>query len=73
MSKSVHITKRENGWAVITEKSERAVKITTTQKEAIDLGRSIAKNNKSELIIHGRDNKIREKDSHGKDSPNIKG
>lgn len=73
MGKNVHVTKRDNGWAVKTEKSEKAVKITSTQKEAIDLGRSIAKNNSSELIIHGRDNNIREKDSHGKDPSNIKG
>jgi hypothetical protein len=71
--KNVHVTKREKGWAVKTEKSEKAVKITTTQKQAIDLGRSIAKNNNSELIIHDRNNKIREKDSHGKDPSNIKG
>jgi hypothetical protein len=71
--KNVHVTKRDNGWAVKTEKSDRAVKITEAQKEAIDLGRSIAKNNNSELIIHDRNNKIREKDSHGKDPSSIKG
>ena len=73
MGKNVHVTKRENGWAVITEGSEKAVKITETQREAIDLGKSIAKNNESELIIHNRENKIREKNSYGNDPESSKG
>lgn len=73
MGKSVHVTKRDNGWAVITEKSEKAVKITETQKEAIELGKSIAENNNSELIIHDRNNKIREKNSYGNDPVKSKG
>lgn len=73
MGKNVHVTKRDNGCAVITEGSEKAVKITETQKEAIDLGKSIAKNNESELIIHDRENKFREKNSYGNDPEKTKG
>lgn len=73
MGKNVHVTKRNDGWAVKTENSERAVKITETQKEAIDVGKSIAKNQQSELVIHGTDGKIREKNSYGNDSYPPKG
>lgn len=38
-----------------------------TQKEAIEAGKAIAQNQKSELIIQGKDNKIREKNSYGND------
>lgn len=73
MGKNVHVTKRNDGWAVKTENSERAVKITETQKEAIDVGKSIAKNQQSELVIHGTDGKIREKNSYGNDPERSKG
>lgn len=73
MAKQVHITKKENGWSVKTAGSEKAVKITPTQKEAIAVGKTIAQNQKSELIIHGTDGKIREKNSYGNDPKSIKG
>ncbi|MCC6181900.1 MAG: DUF2188 domain-containing protein [Bacteroidia bacterium] len=73
MAKNVHVTKKENGWSVKTAGSEKAVKITPTQKEAIAVGKSIAQNQKSELIIHRTDGKIREKNSYGNDSYPPKG
>ena len=36
--------------------------ITKTQKEAIQIAKNIAKNNKSELVIHGTNGKMREKE-----------
>jgi len=73
MGKNVHVTKRDDGWAVKTENSERAVKITETQKEAIEIAREIAQNQKSEVVIHGTDGKIREKNSYGSDNYPPKG
>lgn len=73
MAKQVHVTKRENGWAVKTAGSEKAVKVTSTQKEAIEVGKSIAQNQQSELVIHGTDGKIREKNSYGNDPKSTKG
>ncbi|MCB0511746.1 MAG: DUF2188 domain-containing protein, partial [Bacteroidetes bacterium] len=35
--------------------------------------REIAKNQQSELVIHNKEGKIREKDSFGNDPRNIKG
>lgn len=68
MSKNQHVTKRSDGnWQVIGEGNSKATKITRTQKEAIDIAREISKKQGSELVIHGTDGKIRDKDSHGKD------
>lgn len=68
MSKNQHVTKRPDGnWQVIGEENSKATKITRTQKEAIDIAREISKKQGSELVIHGTDGKIRDKDSHGKD------
>lgn len=68
MGKDQHVTKRENGgWQVIGAGNEKATKITETQKQAIEVAKEIAKNQKSEVVIHGTDGKIRDKDSYGND------
>ena len=55
------------GWAIKGEGNKRVTKVTKTQKEAIDVAREIAKNQKSELIIQNTEGKIRSKDSYGND------
>lgn len=65
--KSQHVVKDDNGWAVKKEGSAKATRHFSTQQEAIEYGRSVAKNQKAEFYIHGRDGKIREKDSYGND------
>lgn len=68
MGVNQHITKKDGKWRVIGEGNSKATKTFDTQKEAIEFGRQIAKNQKSELVIHGVDGKIRDKDSYGNDS-----
>ncbi len=72
-NKDVHITQRPAGWAVVVSGNERASKVLDTQKQAIEYGKEIAKNNASDLVVHGRDGKIRQKDSYGHDPKTIKG
>lgn len=63
-----HITQRSDGsWQVKGEGNSRASFITNTQAQAIQIGRELAKRDKSELIIHGRNGRIREKNSYGND------
>ena len=64
---SQHVVKSADGWAVKKGGSTRATKVFSTQQEAVTHGRNIAKNQKAEFYIHGKDGKIREKDSYGKD------
>lgn len=66
--KTQHVVKNpDGGWAVKKGGSARATKVHKTQKEAIDHGRRIAQAQKAEFYVHGRDGRIREKDSYGKD------
>lgn len=65
--KDQHIVPHADGWAVKPAKGEKASSVHRTQKEAIGRGREIARNQRSELFIHGRDGRIRERDSHGCD------
>lgn len=66
--KNIHVTHRASGdWAVKGEGDGRASSLHGTQKDAIDAGRKLARANESELVIHGRDNRIIDKDSFGSD------
>lgn len=57
----------DGGWKVVGEGNSKATVITDTKQEAIDAARTIASNQGTELVIHGKDGKIQSKDSHGKD------
>lgn len=65
--KNQHVVKTDDGWGVRGEGNSRLTTIKDTQKEAINAARDIAIKNKSEVVIHGRDGKIRDKDSYGND------
>jgi hypothetical protein len=71
--KGVHVVPKGDGWAVKREGSDRASKVTETQREAIQAGRQTARREGAELVIHGQNGRIREKDSHGRDDCPPKG
>lgn len=66
--KPVHVVPDgKQGWNVKREGAERASRHCDTQSDAIDVGRNIAQRDKTELSIHGKDGRIRQKDSFGGD------
>lgn len=65
---SQHVTPHNGDWQVKKSNAERATKVFTTQKEAISFAREIALKNQAELFVHGKDGRIRERNSYGKDS-----
>lgn len=65
--KNQHVVKHPDGWAVKGEGNSKATKVTETQKQAIEAAEHIAKNQKSDTKIHGRDGKIRAGNSYGND------
>lgn len=73
MGKNQWVVKRDNEWAVRGEGNSRDTSHHKTQSEAIDAAKNIAQNQKSELIIKGKDGKIREKNSYGNDDSPPKG
>ena len=62
-----HVVPHEDGWAVRGAGSSRASSVHETQQEAIQVAREIAQNQRTELFIHGRNGRIRERDSQGTD------
>lgn len=71
--KGQHVVPAGGKWAVRKSGSSRSTETFATQGEAIDRAREIAKNQGTELYIHGRDGKIRERDSYGRDPHPPKG
>ena len=64
-----HVVPHPDGWAVRGEGNSRATSVHDTQREAINVAREIARNQGGELLIHGRDGQIRERDSSGNNDP----
>jgi len=62
-----HVVPHPDGWAVRAAGGQRASSVHDRQQQAIDRGREVTRNQGSELFIHGRDGRIRERDSHGHD------
>lgn len=65
--KNQHVVQRENGWAVRGEGNTRDTSHHTTQAQAAEAARQIARNQGSEALIHGRNGRIRERDTYGDD------
>lgn len=65
----VHVmTQRENaGWKVM--QGHRTLSNHRMQRTAIAAGRRLARRNRVELVTHGRNGRIRSKDSFGYESP----
>lgn len=57
----------DGGWQVKGAGNSKATKRTDTQAKAIDIARRIAANQDSELVVHNKAGRIRQKDSHGND------
>ncbi len=71
--KDVWVTPRPQGWAVKTAGASRAASVHLTQAEAVKEARAMAQARHSELYVQNRHGQIRERDSHGHDSPRRKG
>lgn len=67
MGKNQHVVPRGDEWAVLGDGNTRDTSHHSTQAEAFEAAREIAKNQKSEVFLHGTDGKIRERNTYGHD------
>ena len=66
--KEHHVVPNPNGgWDVKREDASRASLHADTKREAVERGREISRNQNSEFVIHGKDGRIQNSDSHGND------
>jgi hypothetical protein len=61
---NLHVVHRNDGWVVRTEGRSRAASIHGSQREAIEAARKLAQEASTTLVIHGRDGRIRERNSY---------
>lgn len=73
MGKNQHVVKSGDGWGVKGEGNSKLTSRHVTQKQATQAATSIAKNQKSEVLIHGENGRIRERNSYGNDPHPPKG
>ena len=65
MRKSHHVVPSSGGWDVTKGGADRASKHFDKKADAIKFGREVSQNQQSELVIHNKDGKIAQSDSHG--------
>ncbi len=73
ISSNQHVIPHSNGWAVKRAGASRDTKVFQSQSEAIDFAKGVAKRHQSELFIHSREGRIRERNTYGKDPNPPKG
>lgn len=64
--KPQHVVPVGGKWSVQSAGASRASRTFATQQEAVDEARARAKRQGTELYIHGRDGRIRERDTFGR-------
>jgi hypothetical protein len=67
-SKLYHVVPSpDGGWSVRREGAERSSRVFSRQVDAIEHARDLVRNSGSELVVHGRDGRIRESATYGHD------
>lgn len=63
-----HVVPNGEKWSVRRAGAERASGTFVTQKEAVNKARELARSQQTEVYVHGRDGRIRERSTHGRDA-----
>lgn len=66
-AKGQHVFPHGNGWAVRRSGASRASGVFESQRDAIRHGRELAKSQATELYVHERNGRIKERISYGRD------
>ena len=64
MPKTFHVIPKAGQWAV-TREGSKATRIFSTQREAIESARDIARGSSGQLVVHGLSGQIRAHDTFG--------
>lgn len=65
--KNQYVVPTKDGWGIKGQGNSKLRVKTDTKADALKIGKEIAKNQKSELTILGKDGKIQNKNSYGND------
>jgi hypothetical protein len=70
---NVHVLPAVKGWRIEVEGSSRAHATHKTQAAAWQAAKRIARQNRSEALLHGRNGRVRERNTYGRDPRHTKG
>jgi hypothetical protein len=70
--KSNHVVPSSSGWSVKKSGSDKASKTFETKDKAVEYGRGLSKNEKTELFIHKSNGMIQDRNSYGNDPKSTK-
>lgn len=73
MGKNQHVVSLGNRWAVKEEGAAEPFAVFKTQSEAWEKAKSIARKERTEAFLHGRDGQIRERNTYGHDPTRHRG
>ena len=65
--KDIHVVPRDGRWAVRREGADRDSSHHDRKSDAMDAARGTARRDRVEVVEHGRDGRIRDSDSYGRD------
>jgi len=73
MGKNQHVVSQGERWAVKAEGAPEPHALFKTQSEAWERAKSIARKERSEALLHGRNGMIRTRNTYGHDPSRTKG
>jgi hypothetical protein len=73
MGKNQHVVSHGSGWAVKAEGASAPIAVFKTQSEAWERAKSIARKERAEALLHGRNGIIRARNTYGYDPIRHKG
>lgn len=65
--KDIHVVPRDGGWAVRREGADRDSSHHDRKSDAMDSARGTARRDRVEVVEHGRNGRIQDSDSYGRD------
>lgn len=68
-TKYIHVEFIDENWIVRNDSSYQPISVHSTQRAAADAGREIARNQQGQLVIHGRNGRVRQRTSFTVDRP----
>ena len=73
MGRNQHVVSHGEGWAVRTEGEAQPFAVFKTQSEAWEKPKSIARKERAEAFLHGRNGLIRTRNTYGQDPSRTRG
>jgi hypothetical protein len=74
MKKRYHVVPSSHGqWAIKRGDTDRSSKTFDKKSDAVDAARTVAKSSGGELVVHGRDGRIRSADTYPAGYGSLKG